>query len=35
MKKRICAYLDDESLTVIEKYQEKYKCSVANLLRKA
>jgi len=35
MKKRICAYLNEESLAIIEKYQEKYKCSVANLLRKA
>jgi len=35
MKKRVCAYFDEESLAVLEKYQTKYKGSTANLLRKA
>ena len=35
MKKRVCAYFDEESLAILEKYQAKYKGSAANLLRKA
>ena len=33
--RRICANFDDESLEILEKYQTKYKGSVANLLRRA
>jgi hypothetical protein len=33
--RRVCASLDDESLAIIEKYLPKYKCSRANLIRKA
>jgi len=35
MKKRVCAYFDEESLAILEKYQTKYKGSTANLLRRA
>ena len=33
--RRLCAYFDDESLEIIDKYIEKYKGSTASLLRKA
>ena len=35
MKKRVCAYFDEESLAILEKYQTKHKGSTANLLRRA
>lgn len=31
--RRLCAYFDDESLAIINKYQEKYKGSTAAVLR--
>ena len=33
--RRICANFDDESLAILNKYQEKYKGSTANLIRRA
>jgi len=33
--KRLCAYFDDESIEIIEKYLSKHKGSTANLLRRA